>query len=157
MTYYKKGMKPGDEVETSVWLNGKETQEEIDDWQTGEVGKMSDRTERENGVIIGEWTFEKLPPGDERVPPVPDHIKGPDVRLLYAGAKIIAFKPQFAPKDSRFIHDLAKKDLEKLRKYTRDEFIKEIGYPPTPAQVDDTINYYGPIAAGKALDLINAN
>ena len=150
-------MKPGDVVEIAIWLGGKETQEEIDDWQTNEVGKMSDRTEREYGVIIGEWTFEKILPDDERAPPVPDHIKGPDVKLLYGSANILAFKLQLAPKDSRFIHDLAKKDLETLRKYTRDEFIKEIGYPPTPAQVDDTINYYGPIAAGKALDLINAN
>src|SRR3990167_11391615 len=93
-------MKPGDIAELSIWLDGTET-------------------EQQHGVTLGPIEFTVKRPGDDRVPQVPSHIEGPDVRLLVGEAKVV-YAPQYTIQPSTaFVADLDKDDLLKLRVMTR--------------------------------------
>lgn len=57
-----------------------------------------------------------MKPGDERVPGVPDHIQGQDVRLLVGEALVLGRKTVL--KLNSFLNDLDPKDLTRLRQIT---------------------------------------
>lgn len=142
-------MKVGEVLESpGIWLDGTETQEQLHHWKTSVIGnEVTELTEERLGVVLGPWEFKEYTPLDDRVPPVPDHIKGPNVRLLVGETQVMGHKPQPAQKDSRFIWELDSKDLERLRKITRKAFVKHEGRSPTQLEVDDIINRFGPESA----------
>lgn len=137
-------MKPGDMMQTAIWLSGKETREELDRWRDETLPQLWAKTEDVHGIVIGPVTLTEKRPGEDRAPPVPDHISGPDVRLLVGEAAVVGFAPQFSIPPGDFTGDLDRKDLGRLRKITRRAFIKSRKREPTVGEVDDIINRLGP-------------
>lgn len=137
-------MKPGDLAELAIWIEGTETDEMLRQWRSDCVYLMAQN--HEPPLKLGPVSFEIKRPGDDRVPAVPDRIKGPDVRLLIATAEVLGFE---TAKRATFVDDLSEADLVKLRGVTR----RKLGHkgPLTDMQCDQIIERLGPVAAGMAL------
>lgn len=99
---------------------------------------------QEPKLKLGPVSFELKRPGEDRVPAVPDRIKGPDVRLLVATAEVVGFD---LTKRASFVDELNEGDLMKLRKATRRVHGKNL----PDAVCDQIIDRLGPVAAGVAL------
>lgn len=143
-------MKPGEVIETAIWLNGTETPELLSRYKQDChecIRVMAD----EHKVLFAPLQFIEKKPGEDRVPPVPDHIQGPNVRLLVAEAKVVCNAPQIAARS--FLYDLDPKDLERLRQITRRVHAKDQPReaPLTDAQCDAIIEEIGPQAAYDAV------
>jgi len=143
-------MKTGDIIEFAVWLTGQETMEDLVDFSTDTKSAMESFA-KENNLILDSGTAITKYPGDDRVPEVPDHISGPDVRLLVLEARVLMLKIDVSV--SRFVDDLEPDDLNRLRKISRDAYARL--YPKcallTDAQCNTVINDLGPEAASDAL------
>lgn len=137
-------MRVGDIVHTSMWIDGRETPEIRKQYEEDVNEALTDICES-NGFDIGPVTFIEKHPEDNDVPPVPDHINGDRIRLLYAEADVVS-KKMLSSKGS-FIADLDKKDLELLRNITR----KGAGVFLADAQCDEIIEELGPEAAMDAV------
>ena len=144
-------MQPGDLAEVSFWLNGTETPDMIERFKTDCRDRLLLEA-KHHKVEVGPIAWSFLAVGAERVPKVPDHIKGPDVRLLYGEAKV-AYRPEYTFKPaSAFTADLAKDDLAKLRKLTRRAHArKHPGDRLTDRHCDQIIEALGPDVAVKTL------
>lgn len=145
------GFKTGDVLECAIWLCGTETDQEIQRWKDIDCAKALSVQTDDEAFIIGPITFETKYPGDDRVPPVPDHIHGPDVRLLIGEAEIVGRKA--APVLGSFLKDVDPKDLERLRSITRKAYAgANKGQPRlNDAECDLIIEKVGPRAAMAAL------
>lgn len=143
-------MNIGDAIETAIWLDGRETRGQRTRYD-GDVRKAIADLCSEQGVVHGPVVFSVLKPGDERVPPVPDHISGPDVRLLHAEAKVVGIAMEVNP--SRFVSDLDPKDVARLREITRRGHRKANPHdaPLTDDECDAMIEALGPDAAADAV------
>lgn len=146
-------LRPGDMAEVAVWLTGTETEQQLLHWKTQICEQVKRDTEEQYHVSLGPWHFTEKQVGDDRVPPVPDYIKGPDVRLLVAEAKVGPGRARPPIKiESGFVHDLTKEDLQKLRALTRKFYAKQSGgVPLTDKDCDQIIEALGPEAALKTL------
>ena len=145
-------MKPGDMLEIAIWLSGTETPEQIAQWKDIDSLAAVAHAEREFGVNIGPLEFSIKVPGEDRVPPVPDHIAGPDVKLLVGEAKV-AYRPGYTIVPATgFVSDLEKDDREKLRGITRRAHAKRHpGDRLTDRHCDQIIEALGPDVAVKTL------
>lgn len=137
-------MIPGDLVECAIWLDGRESDAMLRQWKADAAYLMANG--QEPVLKLGPVSFEIKRPGGERVPPVPERISGPDVRLLIATAEVIGFE---TARKASFIGDLAEVDLVKLRGLTR----RQHGHRGSlsDAQCDQIIERIGPVAAGQVL------
>lgn len=138
-------------IEVAVWLTGRETPNQIEAFKkdcTEEVTAFGVM----NGVVMGAPVFTEKRPGGERVPQVPDHISGPDVRMLVCEAVVVAERAMIV-KSSGFVQDLDPKDLAKLREITRraHQKAKPLEMTLTDAQCDEIIEHLGPTSALKTL------
>jgi len=142
-------MKPGETVESAIWLDGHETSEDLRRFKADVIDAI-DTACAESNVKRSPVVFVEKKPGDERVPAVPDHIQGLDVRLLVAEADIVGY---VKPETSRaFVGDLDAKDLETLRGITkRAHQAHNPGKTLTNIQCDDVIETLGPDTALKTL------
>lgn len=144
-------MRAGDVAEIAIWLTGEETELQVGHWKTVVCAETATEAEKQHNVVLAPWTFEEKRPGEDRVPPVPDHIHGADVRLLVAYAKVYPAKP-LVTKESGFVHDLEKDDLAKLRKITRHAHAKaHPGDCLSDRHCDQIIEMLGPDAAVRTL------
>ena len=143
-------MKPGDTVENAIWLSGKET--------TGDLSRYSHDVEETirvqaetDGMIIGPIKSIIKYPGGNRVPEVPDHIQGPDVRLLVYEADVLGLMPML--RLNSFLNEQDPIDLMRLRKITRDVHHQQ--HPDvrllTDNECDDIIEKIGPESASRAV------
>lgn len=136
----------GETVETAIWLDGRETP------------ALRARFEHDSALFLDEvchlsnvqrgpvrWTV--LRPGDDRVPDVPDHIQGPDVRLLVAEADILAATPHLSAQARSFIGDLDQPDLLRLREITRKSSARHYRRILSDLECDDIIDQVGLEAA----------
>lgn len=139
-------MKPGDLAECSIWITGTESEAMLRQWKSDCPYLMS-RSEGEPFLKLGPISFEIKRPGDDRVPQVPDHIAGPDVRLLVATAEVLGFETS---KHSSFVDELSPRDLERLRAATRRQHGKR-GHL-TDAMCDQIIDQMGPVSAAKGVN-----
>ena len=144
-------MKPGETVETAIWIDGTETPEQMERFR-GDAARAMLSMATAQGVALTPLRWTSKRPGDDRVPDVPDHIQGPDVRLLVAEADAVE---GLAVKDiSRFLADLAPRDLARLRRVTRDAYGRQ--FPGRQSlsnrQTDTLINDLGPTAALASLE-----
>lgn len=140
-------------IETAIWLDGTETDEDMRRWKEETIPASIRDVERRDKVLTGPITFTEKRPGDDRVPPVPKHIHGPNVRLLVAEAMVVgAAKPII---EVGFIGDLTDEDLVKLRRLTRGAYAKQNPTHPalTDRQCDQIINMLGPQSAVATLRL----
>ena len=150
----KPSMNPGELVEMAIWLSGTETPEQIERWKNIDCPNMARATERQNNVAIGPLEFTVKKPGEDRVPQVPEHIHGPDVRLLVCEAQTFAPKSNLTmqTRGLGFIHDLTPDDLAKLRKMTRRAHAKaNPGDRLNNQQCDRVIESLGPDIAVRTL------
>lgn len=148
-------MRLGDTMEAAIWLAGTETPEQRTRYEA-DVRKAISRASRDSGLIHGPVVFTELKPGDARVPEVPAHITGPDVRLLVAEAD--AVDHLVVIERSGFVSDLDPIDLERLRLITRRQHERsEPGAARlTDEQADSIIEALGPDAAADAVrDAVN--
>jgi hypothetical protein len=143
-------MKPGQMVESAIWLSGEETEQMIQAWKD-RVRENTDQTAKNFNVEVGPFTWVIKYPGDDRVPPVPDHIKGIDVKLLVGEASVIA-KKTVIHKQSGFVYELTNEDRKLLHRITRKAFAKrQPGSKLSDQHCDAVIEQLGPEAALKTL------
>lgn len=142
----------GDLLECAIWLDGTETEQQVKDWKERDCISALTQMAAGSMVIIGPVDYEIKYPGEDRVPPVPDHVSGPDVRLLVAIGKVVGVKPILAHAPS-FIDELDHKDLMMLRRATRRAHAATNPGAPrlTQEQCDAFIAQIGPTAAGNAI------
>lgn len=131
-------MKLGDLAECAVWIDGTETTDHLKQWKTDCSYIMANG--HDPVLKLGPVSFEIKYPGQDRVPPVPDRIKGPDVRLLIATAEVVGFEIKRA---YSFVSDLDKGTLARLRAVTRKQMKRVL----TDDQCDQIIERVGPGAA----------
>lgn len=143
-------MKPGEVIETAIWLDGTETAADRARFEADCTEAMSDLANQQRLILAPiVWTEHK--PGEDRVPPVPDHIKGPDVRLLVAEALILSVLPEMVTRS--FLLDLETKDLLRLRALTRRSHkqARPTAARLTDEECDKIIEEIGPQAAYDAV------
>ncbi len=142
-------MKVGQVLESAMWITGEEPPELRQRFESDACQAIEEMCDY-HGLLCGPVTFVEKRPGDERVPPVPDHIQGPRVRLLVAEAELIAPKPEQTT-DS-FVANLDRKDLARLRRITQRAYMRHFrGRRLTDAELDEVIESMGPEAAVDAL------
>lgn len=143
-------IRPGDVLETAIWLDGSEPQQLIDRFENHLRDDLA-RVAEHAGIIIGPLTMTTQAPGDERVPVPPKHLQGPGVRLLVGEATVFDIAP--TEYEGAFVADLEPKDLERLRTILRRV---HQAWNPGHAELsvekcDEYINNNGPDAALAAL------
>lgn len=143
--------KKGDTLECAIWLDGRESPRDVERWRADAPAILLELG-GEQTLSIGPVRYEIKRPGDDRVPPVPKNISGPDVRLLVAEADVMDIKPKLI-RASSFVQDLDKRDLKRLRDITRQAHRKHNprALPLTDAEVDEIIEAIGPESAAKSL------
>lgn len=140
-------IKLGDTLELAIWLTGTETRQHIEQWRVDAPVMLTAPWPRFRIELSPlRWTIKR--PGEDRVPPVPVSISGPDVRLLVAEADVTALGD--IPRDRAFVGDLDKRDLAKLRKITKRALSKS-GRVISDEIVDTIIEKLGPDSAARAL------
>lgn len=141
-------LKVGEMLETAVWADGKETEEQMQQFKHDLQEQLNYFAEQEE-VIISPLVVTEKKPGEERVPDVPDDIQGPNVRLIVGEARVLAPKPKFKTRVTRFIDDLEEDDLNLLRQITRRAYKKHHPKHPelTDFQCDQVIESLGPDTA----------
>jgi hypothetical protein len=134
-------MKPGDLAECAIWVDGTESEAMLRQWKADCAFMMA--SAHEPKLKLGPLSFEIKHPGEDRVPEVPEQIRGPNVRLLIATAQVLGFE---IARKATFVDDLSEADLVKLRGITR----RQHGHrgPLSDAQCDQVIERLGPVAAG---------
>lgn len=135
----KEDLRTGEIIVYALWLTKEELQGEEQDAKDFIKRAMADSAE-EWGIVLGEPSWSHKSEGDDNIPPSPEK----DATLLVAEAKVL----MMVPDESRFATELSTKDLERLRKITRDNYFKH--YPMlrlTDAQCDTIINEFGPDVA----------
>lgn len=135
-------MRPGEVIEAAIWLSGKETKAMRDRYEH-EVRENIREACFNAGVLYGAVTFTEKRIGEDRVPTPPDHVQGPDVRLLVAETPITGFALQ----PPGFTSELDRSDLLKLREVVRNKHALLRGGSLTDMECDDLINDIGPEAA----------
>lgn len=138
-------IKPGDVLEMGIWMDGRETEEM-------KVRFSEDLAKALTSVpaILGPLVMKEMRPGDDRVPPPPEGLQGPDVRFLVGEAEVVGL---IEPDEGYFVGDLEPKDLERLR-----AILKRVHQQYNPGKpelstekCDEYINQNGPDAALAAL------
>lgn len=145
------GLNIGMPIEVSVWLTGRETPNQIDAFKKDCAEEVTAFGVM-NNVVMGAPVFTEKRPGEDRVPQVPLHIHGPDVRMLICEALVVAERTMIV-KSSGFVQDLDLVDLAKLREITRraHQKARPIEMPLTDVQCDAIIEELGPTAALRTL------
>lgn len=140
-------IKIGDTLELAIWLTGTETRQHVEQWRV-DVPMLLTAPWPQFRISLSplRWTIKR--PGEDRVPPVPASISGPDVRLLVAEADVVAIGD--IPRDRAFVGDLDKKDLAKLRKITK-RALGQDGRIISDDVADSIIEKLGPDSAARAL------
>lgn len=144
--------KAGDLIECAIWLSGTEPEEMIALWKNEHCPAALRGMVQTADVTLGPVIFVTKRPGEDRVPPVPDHIHGPDVQLLVAEAVLVEVRPLVLPATS-FVTDLDKNDLARLRTITRNAYQKHNRNAPrlTDEECDGIIEAMGPQTAGNVI------
>lgn len=145
-------LKIGDVVENSIWVSGDES-EELKIRYKSDVREALEDLCVQAGYEHGPVRMHEKKPGDDRVPPVPDHINGSKVRLLVVETELV--EKVVSPGEPSFINNLEPKDLIRLRKITRDSAFKQMKIHLTNDQVDEIIEMLGPDSAIDALRAVH--
>ena len=135
-------MRIGDVIESAIWLTGEESPELKKYYETDVISAIDDVCA---GYIHGPVKFTEKKPGQDRVPEVPDHIQGINVRLLVAEAEVLAPAPETSV--GSFVANLDKVDLDRLRDITRQIHKRFNGTILANSQCDEVIEELGPEAA----------
>jgi len=137
---------PQDTAEIAAWICDETNPAEIRFWKLETVPALFQESADGFGVRLGPIRFYELEPGSGRAGHPPKGFQGTRVRLLVAECKIIGLKP--VVQDNSFIADLGFKDLQTLRKITKQAALPNL---ISDAEADRIIERYGPITAQKIL------
>ena len=147
-------MKVGDVIEMAMWADGTESPEVLEQFRLDVDTAVRQFAEQNHVVMTPPYVLEKKP-GEDRVPPVPDHVRGPNVRLIVAESVIVGERSKLV--GSTFLSELDAVDLERLRFITRRV---HYGLNPdgtkralTDEEVDRVIEEHGPEAAADVIRL----
>ncbi len=140
-------MNIGQVLELSVWLTGEESVAMIERYKTDLCDGFRETCETRN-VRTSPIIFTEKKPGEDRVPPVPKHISGANVRLLLGEAMIVEIIEPL--KVNSFLGDLDKVDLERLRRMTQ-ATARQYGAELSDMEADVIIEGLGPEAAYAAV------
>lgn len=147
-------MKPGDVLTAAIWMDGRETADQRAQFEK-DIQEALAAGQSQRKVIMGPITWVEKRPGDDQVPPVPDHIAGPNVRLLVAESRVMGLVANINSPIG-FIHDLEPDDLALLMRITRKNY--EQAYPNEPRLTDrqchTLINDLGPDVAVATLQTL---
>lgn len=109
-------IKLGDTLMVAMWMDGRETKEDLIRFKS-DAGVYFENLAADGGLVISLPTYAEKKPNDERVPPVPGNISGPNVRLFVVEVDVVGKVKVLSPRS--FLADLDHKDLEVLREATR--------------------------------------
>jgi hypothetical protein len=137
-------MKIEDIVESAGWLTGTETPADRVRYEQ-DVAEAMDYLCAQEGLSVGPVRFTEKRPGAEDVPPVPDHISGPAVRLLVGESTITGRRPRTSV--GSFVANLDKIDLDRLRRITRKAHSRTQPTILNDQDCDEIIEQIGPEAA----------
>ncbi len=145
-------LKIGEELEGAWWFDGRESEAGISIWRGDMVTAFAEISKTEH-VLLSPIEFTEFQPGDHRTPQVPDHIQGPNVRMLVASCRVLAFAPRFTGAGPLFTEQLDKVDLARLRLITRrvHQKARRGSIPMSDFECDKIINAIGPETAFKTL------
>jgi hypothetical protein len=149
---------PGQVIELAIWLSGEETEEHLRRFREEDMPAEFKSIADHWMLTFGPLMFTTKKPGDHRVPPVPKHIHGIDVKLIVVEAEVVGWRE--APKrDSAFLADLRPDDLQKLRRATKAAHRRaHPGMPDLPDEnCDAIINDLGPEAAYNLIAKLMSN
>ena len=136
----------GEVFEQAIWATGEEPPEMAAQFERDLRAGLAEIAAK-FGVVIGTLLMTEMRPGEERVPEVPAHIHGPDVRLLVGEATVVDHVAE--AHEGAFVADLEPKDLERLRTILRR--VHAAWNPGKPElsteRCDEYINQNGPDAA----------
>ena len=141
-------MKIGDTLEAALWLSGGEPDWHID-LEKSEIQEGFRSVQAEHHVLLAPVTYYELRPGDDRVPDVPKHVDGPDVRLVVGETRVIAHTA--LPATGSFLFDIDRADLARLRDITRREHQRRRPRERAllDAECDALIEALGPVIAAR--------
>lgn len=105
------------------------------------------RLQEHCSVVLGEFHWSVLSPGDDRVPE-PPKVAPNGIKLMFVEAEVVALKPKLGQQS--FVMDLEFADLELLRKITR-RGAKKAGRKLTDKECDAIIDQLGPEMAERTL------
>lgn len=129
----------GQVLEFAIWATGAETLDQIMRFQREDIPQAFARVAERWCLLLGPVRVVHKKPGQERVPTVPDWVKGPDVRLIVAEAEVLAHLKLALP-GVGFVQDLTADDLQTLRRITRRAHRRaHPGMPPLPDENCDAI------------------
>jgi hypothetical protein len=134
----------GDIIESAIWLTGEESLELRKRYKR-DVIESIDYLCQEQRYLHGQIQFTEKKPGQDRVPEVPDHIQGINVRLLVAEAEVVGKAPETSI--GSFTANLDRVDLDRLRAITRRIRLKLYKQRLTDEECDEVIEELGPEAA----------
>lgn len=135
-------MKIGDTAECAIWLDGTETDDMLRQWKA-DCPYLISRS-YDPPLKLGPISFEIKHPGEDRVPQVPDHLQGPDVRLLIGTAEVLGHD---ITQRASFLSELREADLVQLRRETK----RAYGHALPDNVCDQIIERMGPVAASRTL------
>lgn len=135
-------MRAGDTLESAMWLDGRESDEALEAFKSSALEAVAQQVGQAGfGMGPPRWTEKR--PGQDRVPPLPGSVNGPNIRLLVLEVDVLD-----PPSDSKFLADLDRIDLHRLRAVTRRVHAQHYpGQRLTDRQCDTIINDLGPDAA----------
>lgn len=143
--------RPGDKIESAIWITGTEPPELLKRFEDDFNLNARALEGQFVGIEVSPAVVEMKLPGGERVPQVPDHISGPNVRLLCLTADVHQ-RNVFSRNEAGFIGDLKHEDHMRLRRITRRAARPHMeGMPLDDKAVDAIINQLGPEAAMHSL------
>ncbi len=138
----------GQTFEAAIWIDGRETPEQRAQFET-DLKEAMRQISHKHRLALKATVFVEKKPGEDRVPPVPDHIQGPNVRLLVAEAEVMAVLPDLVR--NSFLGDLDPIDLQRLRIITRRVGKLYGNKTMTDQECDRIIEAGGPEAAMNAV------
>lgn len=140
--------KVGEFLETAMWLSGTETEEQLQHFCTVVARTWVDTAAERHHLLVGPLQFTLKRPGENRVPPVPKGVSGPDVRMLVIEAEVLRWLEP-GRQGAGFLAELEPDDLQTLRRATRRAHRRaHPGMPPLPDEhCDAFIEALGPEAA----------
>lgn len=147
-------IKVGDTLEIAWWLDGRETTHQINQMKDVDFPAEIKNIENEYGILFAPPNYTIKLPGEDRVPQVPNHIHGPDVRMLVCESMAIANKPKKLTQSSEltgFTLDLPKDQLQRLRVITRRAYFRFHGVHISNKNCDQIIEALGPDVAMRTL------
>jgi len=144
-------MKIGDTVHNAIWLTGDEP-EGMKDHYENKVKESITYLCAEQGFVHGGYKVSEHRPDADlskylKKPGVP--VQGSKVRLLVVESDVVDETQKV--EIGSFVHNLERKDLMKLRKITRNAYVKYYKSFPSQEEVDEIIEELGPDAAVETL------